>query len=429
LLSSNRNDAKTYCWPDNEVAATLAKRLMHIVLFHFYSKKPNPVYQEIALALRRRGHTVWIGQPDERGDLEWRNGEQIVARQPGPYSVPAWLRRVKPLAALLAQFNYARFVLRVRRFLTQAAPDVVQVNLSRLAWLLPLLSGALPRYVYDIRQINEEVSATLMGRVREALAAGAMSANARFFYAHTCFCHVGAAQRILGKQWAQRGSVVPVGIDQAFLAAPQAACAGAARSTGLRFVYVGTLSRLRSLEKLMRAIQRVAAVSDQFQVDFIGPDTSNGYYQRCIEELGIAGVAALLPPVHYTQIPGLLQRYDVGLAYVPDRPTWHYQPTIKVLEYRALGLPILSTNVASHREVVEHEVNGLLVADTEEALADGIERFVCDRSFLQQVCQAASVMRRGVTWDEVASQYEAEVYHKVALPAVGASMKVRRAKG
>jgi hypothetical protein len=69
------------------------------------------------------------------------------------------------------------------------------------------------------------------------------------------------------------------------------------------------------------------------------------------------------------------------------------------------------------------------VADTEEALADGIERFVCDRSFLGQICQAASVMRRGVTWDEVASQYEAEVYHKVALPAVGASMKVRRAKG
>jgi glycosyltransferase involved in cell wall biosynthesis len=385
---------------------------MHIVLFHFYSKKPNPVYQEIALALRRRGHTVWIGQPDERGDLEWRNVEQIVARQPGPQAVPAWLRRVKPLAALLAQLNYARFVLRVRGFLKQAAPDVVQVNLSRLAWLLPLLSWAPPRYVYDIRQINEEVSSTLGSRLRERLAVGAMTVNAAFFYQQSAFCHAGAARRILGERWQRRGAVVPVGIDEAFLNTPATPCTGAAPDAKVRFVYVGTLSRLRNLETLLRAFRRVLAVSNQFQVDLIGPDTTNGYYQRCIAELGIGAVVSLLPPVHYTQIPTLLRTYDVGLAYVPDRPTWHYQPTIKVLEYRALGLPILSTDVASHREVVEHGANGLLVADSEEALADGIERFVCDRSFLKRACQSARSMRRGLTWDEVAEMYEQQLYSK-----------------
>lgn len=395
---------------------------MQIVLFHFYSRQPNPVYQEIAGALRRRGHTVWIGQPDPQGDLEWRDGDQVVARQPGPQPAPAGLRRVKPLAALIGYVNYARFVLRVRRFLNKNAPDIVQVNLNRLAWLLPLLSASSSRYVYDIRQINEEVAGSFWGRLRERLAVGAMTLNAAFFYQKTAFCHAGAAQRILGEGWRQRGAVVPVGIDEAFLHTPAAPCAGAVPDAKVRFVYVGTLSRLRNLERLLRAIRRVMAVSDQFQVDLIGPDTANGYYQRCIAELGIGAVVSLLPPVHYTQIPGLLQGYDVGLAYVPDRPTWHYQPTIKVLEYRALGLPILSTDVASHREVVEQGVNGLLVADTEEALAAGIERFVCDRSFLRGACQAARSMRRGLTWNEVAELYEVALYQQEALPTLAGSV-------
>ena len=102
--------------------------------------------------------------------------------------------------------------------------------------------------------------------------------------------------------------------------------------------------------------------------------------------------------VSYDQVPALLATYDVGLAYVPDRPTWHYQPTIKVLEYRALGLPIISTDVASHREVVEQNVNGILCADTPEAIAQAMYKFIHPPQFFSSTLTKARNMR---TWEQL----------------------------
>jgi glycosyltransferase involved in cell wall biosynthesis len=109
-------------------------------------------------------------------------------------------------------------------------------------------------------------------------------------------------------------------------------------------------------------------------------------------------------------VPAVLASYDVGLAYTPDRPTWHYQPTIKVLEYRALGLPIISTDVASHRQFVEENVNGILCGDAPQAIADAMFKFVANPDFLQQVRINASKMREGCSWLDIAKMYTQNVY-------------------
>ncbi len=50
-----------------------------------------------------------------------------------------------------------------------------------------------------------------------------------------------------------------------------------------------------------------------------------------------------------------------------------------LLEAAATGRPIVSTDIAGCREVVEHEVNGLLVPPGDSlALADAVERLIND---------------------------------------------------
>ena len=105
--------------------------------------------------------------------------------------------------------------------------------------------------------------------------------------------------------------------------------------------------------------------------------------------------------------------HDVGLAYVPDRPTWHYQPTIKVLEYRALGMPIISTDVASHREVVEQNVNGLLCADSPEAIAEAMGQFINQPQFFEETLQNARNIRRGNSWLDIADMYISKAYNPI----------------
>ena len=388
---------------------------MHVLLFHFYSKQPNPAYEEIAAALRHRGHAVWLGAPNRNGDLAWHDGEQVVAVQPGPRDVPRWVGRLWLIAAIHRRLQYLIFMLRVRGFLRETIPDIVQVNANLFAWTLPLLMPSRIHFILDIRQINEGVASSLIGKLKEFQSIFAARINSRFSYDHACFCHERAARRILGRHWSRWGSVVPVGVSERFLSLDHIGPVRQGSEDCVSFIYLGTLSRIRNLERLLFAIQRVLAETNKFRIDFVGPDTAQGFYHDLVDRLQLTPVVAIKPPVPYEEIPELLARYDIGLAYVPDRPTWHYQPAIKALEYRALGLPILSTDVASHREVVEDGVTGLLVRDSVESLAAGLQRFILDHGFLEQCKANAQAMRSGMTWNDIARMYEVNIYRKLRL--------------
>lgn len=384
---------------------------MHLLLYHFYSRTPNPVYQEIAGHLRGLGHTVWLGSRDEDDNLAWHDGESVVARIKGPYSAQIGKGIV---SKIYSNLYYLYFMWRLRSFVVKVQPDIVQANIASFGWLLPLAGPRRTTFIYDIRQINESVNHHWQQRFIEVRTILMMQICSKFIYHHTFFCHERAARKILGTGWAERSTVIPVGIDKQFLSTPafhRSSNLGADQSTKIRFVYVGTLSRLRGLEKLIQAASLAHAKGAHIQLDFIGPDTSNGYYQKTIHEFGVADFVSIQPPIAYDRVPHALLSYDVGLAYVPDRPTWHYQPTIKVLEYRALGLPILSTDVATHREIICEDKNGILTADTPDALAEGMLRYVKDRQFLRDCQKNAQLMRCGTTWFEVAQMYN-EVYQK-----------------
>ncbi len=150
----------------------------------------------------------------------------------------------------------------------------------------------------------------------------------------------------------------------------------------------------------------MSATTDAFRLDFIGPDVADGYYQALVKQMELGRLVRLLPPVPYDRVPETVAQYDVALTIVPESPAdWQYQPTIKGVEYRALGMPVIATDFAPNRELVTPEVNGLLVRNTAADIAAAMLRFVCDPAFLAQRRDKARAMRTGPTWSEVAGQY------------------------
>lgn len=387
---------------------------MHVLLFQFY-RFPNPDYDNIAAGLRRRGHIVWQGNCNQHGDLEWCDGERVIARQLGPAPMPKRLLRIPILGQVLERARFLGFMLRVRHFFRQARPDVIHLfpGACHGLWLLPLFMPRHMYFVFDIRQINLTGHSGLVGRLGDWQVVTARKIVARLFYHHSCFNHACAARKILGEQWARWATVVPVGLSPRFLTVERADRSARDTDSPVRFIYLGALTQFRELDVLFAAIKRASASTRNFRVRFVGPDKAQGFYHDLVDELNLDDVVSLEPVLPYERIPELLACQDVGLAYTPDRPTWHLQPTIKVLEYRAVGLPILSSDVASHREIVSQEVNGLLVPNCVESLAEAMLRFINDRDFLD-VCQlAAAGMRCALTIDEVATMYERDVYDRL----------------
>lgn len=385
---------------------------MHIVFIEFY-QDPNVDYEELALALRSRGHTAWVGSCNTVGDLIWKDDERVVDHLPGPTLVPEYLLRVYLLSSIIRRVAFFVFMIRIHGFLRQHQPDIVQVNPSNalLFWLLPLFMPGQMCFILDFRQIGERHGPGLVGRFKARINGWVRYFLATTVFQRACFLHPAGAKKVLGNNWPRWGSVVPMGVDQQFLNY----CAPKVKENytiePVRFLYLGRLARVRRLELILHAIRLLLDYSNRFEIVFLGSDFSNGYYQKLVYELNIDSYVIIQAPVPYKDVPKIVSSFDVALAYVPEHPAdWQYHPTIKILEYKALGIPIIATDFEPNRDFVKDGVNGLLVKNSVECLAEGMLRFIVDRAFLRQ-CQAnARFMRQGVTWNEVAEMYEQQVF-------------------
>lgn len=380
---------------------------MRILLFNYHGNKPNPVYDVLAQALRKRGHEVIVATRDAQGSFSWRGpaaADLLTTAVDAP--PPEWARKLPLPPGLAARWNSYRFLMAARGIINELRPDIIQVNTTEAPWMLAKRLPQGSHAVLDIRQINEAVNTKWRSRVREKLNRAYGRFWTRTLFEHSFFCHSEAAKHIVGEDWPVFASVIPVGVDNQFLDFPDEKLARPEEDAIVRFVYIGSLSHLRNLDRLIRAAGVLRREKAAFHLTIAGPDYTNGYFQAIIDEHDLGEFVSIHPPLAYEEIPPFLARHHVGLAYVPDRPTWHYQPTIKIMEYRALGLPILSTDVKSHRKFVEEGVNGVMVQDNVEAIAAGMLKLMQTPETLQEYSRSARQMRAGQTWDEVAGMYE-----------------------
>ena len=394
---------------------------MQIVLFHYYSHNPTPAYQELASALRCRGHKVWLGEPDRAGDLLWQDGEGMIQVTRGPQPVPKPWKIIPILGGILRRLVLLGFIRRVRRVLKSYGPDVVQVNHASLGWLaaIPLFMPKGMYFVLDFRQVGQRGATDPVGRLKGWLTDLYRRVCSRYIYDRACFLHPAGARKILGPVWQPWGDVVPLGVSPAFLALENDASSRGKEP--VRFLYVGTLSRVRHLEQLIRAAREVASRACGFRLVLMGNDAADGFYHDLVRDLDLESAVSLKPPVPYEKEPATLASHDVALAYVPERPAhWQYHPTLKALEYRAAGMPIMASDNEPNRDIVQPGVNGLLVENSPGSLAEGMARFVHDPGFLRRCRAGAQQMRSGVTWMQVASLYE-QVYLKLLRQNEGTS--------
>jgi glycosyltransferase involved in cell wall biosynthesis len=289
--------------------------------------------------------------------------------------------------------------------------------------LLPLWMPRQMRFVIDYRQIAQREGRGFPGKLRSIWSNGIRTIYCRFLFDHATFLHEAGAKKVLGSSWARWATVVPLGVDTSFLHDLDIRSNGnvvanrrPVEQGKVRFVYLGSVARVRRLEEILDAAQQVTRSTTNFQLDFIGPDVAEGYYQRLVDRLGLNDVVAFRPPIPYDDVPATLTGYDVALATTPAHPPdWQYQPTIKIVEYRALGVPIIATDFVPNREIVRHEANGLLVRNSVDEIAAAMLRFACDPAFLQRCRANAQAMRQGPTWDQIADMYLKKVYQKILM--------------
>lgn len=116
-------------------------------------------------------------------------------------------------------------------------------------------------------------------------------------------------------------------------------------SSGCSFVYHGSVSMERGLGDLVRAVAQLDA-DESLSIIGDGPDVAS--LGRLIEDLGVGARVRLLGRVDLESLPGMLSGFDIGVVPLPDRPEWRVSSPLKLMEYIALGMPVVLTRIEAH---------------------------------------------------------------------------------
>ncbi len=151
--------------------------------------------------------------------------------------------------------------------------------------------------------------------------------------------------------------------------------------------YVGKIGRRLDLELILSAADQLPAA----QFIFAGPVLDAEYRAPMEQRANVT----MLGDVHYTEVPQLLQTFDIG--WVPHRVGTGEVggDVIKTYEYRAAGLPVLTTPVAG---ADKRGLDAVTVAPAEDHIAWLSEQLLHG----SRVPRVVTELPRGVRWEEKA---------------------------
>jgi glycosyltransferase involved in cell wall biosynthesis len=151
---------------------------------------------------------------------------------------------------------------------------------------------------------------------------------------------------------------------------------------------VGRLFEEKGYDYLIRAVALLKQRGQPLHCLIAGIGPEEQRLRRLIGELGVAEEIRLIG--HRDDVLDVVRALDV--AVLPSR---REGSPLALVEYMALGRPIVATAVGGVPELIEDGVHGLLVpARNPSALADAIERLLDDRVLAARLGQAAQERQR-----------------------------------
>ena len=157
----------------------------------------------------------------------------------------------------------------------------------------------------------------------------------------------------------------------------------------LHIAFLGRLDQTKGPDLLIRALRSLPEVAIELHLyGIIQADGSAAFFQQLKQLAHNDPRIQFFPPLPSDRVIALLHNYH--LLAVPSR-CLETGPLV-VLEAFAAGVPVVGSNLGGIAELVEHEVNGLLVAvDSVEEWGRAIKRCDEDRTLLAK-------LRRGIRW-------------------------------
>jgi glycosyltransferase involved in cell wall biosynthesis len=115
-------------------------------------------------------------------------------------------------------------------------------------------------------------------------------------------------------------------------------------------LYHGVLDEKRGIHDLLELFAQITKDDNKIVLLLVG----DGPARKSVENFiacNQAGNIIFLGPIAYSRMPEVIKACDVGLVLLPNDPNWQYQCPTKLVEFLALGKPVIASELPGIRWV------------------------------------------------------------------------------
>ena len=187
---------------------------------------------------------------------------------------------------------------------------------------------------------------------------------------------------------------VPMGVNPTELRAVTSALRAHRAGVPFTLMYLGSMDRDRRIDFLLDVLvalrARVPAI--EWRLLLVGGANTApefAWLQARVQALQLGACVTMTGPVPRAQAWALAADCHVGLSAIPRGPVYDVSSPTKVLEYLAIGLPVLVNDIPDQVHVVERTGAGLCRPMQVDAFVDGVLALQADFSRHAMRAQAA----------------------------------------
>ena len=193
----------------------------------------------------------------------------------------------------------------------------------------------------------------------------------------------------------ERVTVIPNGVDQAFLDSPSAKSVRGP----LRLVWIARWHPSKGSLEMIEALDRLAGAGVAFHLLMLGTSLAEENVLASLTER-VRPHIAVMPQFLKTELPALLADREVFVL-----PSHSEGFSTALIEAMALGVTPVATAVGGAPTLIVPNANGLLIpTHAATPLADAISRLAADRDAAGMMGLRAMKTARDFTWDRVAER-------------------------
>jgi glycosyltransferase involved in cell wall biosynthesis len=173
-----------------------------------------------------------------------------------------------------------------------------------------------------------------------------------------------------------------------------------------RLVFVGHIVEKSGVGLIVEALPDIVDRYPDVRLYILGDGEYEGILRQLVEKHRVWKHVVLLGAVPHSRVMRFLSHCDVALAPYPPELSWHSEfadTGLKVMEYLACGLPVITTDVIAVAKQVREKPLGVVIEYNKKAMTEAVVRLLGDRQFYEE-CKSNVHAFPVLYWDRIFSE-------------------------